>query len=103
MNKKNSKSTFSNLWLLKPKYKSWLKKNSLNTARCSFCNKHIDVASMGVSVLESYSNGKKHKQILADRSKNYSMFLVSLLLHQLKLKSLLKIHHLKILVKTIVL
>ena len=33
----------------------------MNTARCSFCNKHIDVASMGVSALESHSNGKKHK------------------------------------------
>ena len=29
---------------------------------------------MGVSALESLSSGKKHKQILADRSKNHSMF-----------------------------
>ena len=45
-----------------------------NTARCSFCNKHMDVSSMGVNALELHSNGKKHKQILADRPKNYNMF-----------------------------
>ena len=99
MNKKHSKSTFKDEWLLNPKYKSWLKKVSSNTVRCSFCNKHIDVLSMGVSALELRSNGKKHKQILTDGSKNYSIFLVSLLLHQMKLKSLLKIHHPKILLK----
>ena len=74
MNKKHSKSTFKDEWLLNLKYKSWLKKTSLNTGRCSFCNKRIDVSSMGVSALESHSNGKKHKQMLANRSKNYSMF-----------------------------
>ena len=65
MKKKPSKSTFKDEWLLNPKYKSWLKKIS-NTVRCSFCNKHIDSSSMGVSALESHSNVKKHKQILAD-------------------------------------
>ena len=39
---------------------------SSNTVRCSFCNKHIDVLSVGVSALELHLNGKKHKQILAD-------------------------------------
>ena len=102
MNKKHSKSTFKDEWLLNPKYKSWLNNISSNTVRCSFCNKHIDVLSMGVSALESHSNGEKHKQILADRSKNYIIFLVSLLLHQLMLKSLLKIHHPKIHVKILV-
>ena len=74
MNKKHCKSTFKDEWLLNPKYKSWLKKVSSNTVRCSFCNKHIDVLSVRVSALESHSNGKKHKQIPADRSKNYSIF-----------------------------
>ena len=74
MSKKHSKSTFKDEWLLNPKYKSWVKKISLNTARCSFCNKHIDVSSMGVSALESHSTSKEHKQIVSDRSKNYSMF-----------------------------
>ena len=74
MSKKHSKSTFKDEWLLNPKYKSWVKKISLNIARCSFCNKHIDVSSMGVSALESHSTSKKHKQIVSDRSKNYSMF-----------------------------
>ena len=66
MNKMHSKSTFKDECLLNPEYKSWLKKISSNTGRCSFLNKHIDVFSMGVSALESHSNGKKHKQILAD-------------------------------------
>ena len=69
MSKKHSKSTFKDEWLLNPKYKSWVKKISLNTARCSFCNKHIDVSSM-----MSHSTSKKNKQIVSDRSKNYSMF-----------------------------
>ena len=73
MNKKHSNSTFKDEWLLNPKYNSWLKKISLNAPRCSFCSKHIDVSSMGVSALESHSNGKKHKQLPADQSKNYTM------------------------------
>ena len=59
MNKKHSKSTFKDEWLLNPKYKPWLNNISSNTVRCSFCNKHIDVLSMGVSALESHSNGEK--------------------------------------------
>ena len=87
MNKKYSKSTFKDEWLLNPEYKSWLRKISSNTVRYSFWNKYIDVLSMGVSALESHSNGKKHKQILADWSKNSNIFFISLLLLQLKLKS----------------
>ena len=74
MSKKHSKSMSKDEWLLNPKYKSWVKQISSNTARYSFCNKHIDVSSMGVSALESHSTSKKHKQIVSDRSKNYSMF-----------------------------
>ena len=59
MNKKHSKSPFKDERLLNPKYKSWLKKISSNTARYSFYSKHIDVSSMGISTLESHSNGKK--------------------------------------------
>ena len=58
MSKKHSKSTLKDEWLLNPKYKSWVKKISLNTATCSFYNKHIDVSSMGVSALESHSTSK---------------------------------------------
>ena len=61
MSKKHSKSIFRDEWLLNPKCKSWVKKISLNKARCSFCNKHIDVSSMGVSAHESHSASKKHK------------------------------------------
>ena len=74
MRKEHSRSTFKDQWLLNPKYKSWVKTISLNTARCSFYNKHIDVSSMGVSALESHATSKKHKQIVSDRSKKYSMF-----------------------------
>ena len=74
MSKKHSKSTFKDEWLLNPKYKSWVEKISLNTAKCSFYNKHIDVVSIGVCALLSHSTSKKHKQIVSDRSKNYSMF-----------------------------
>ena len=74
MNKKHSKSTFKDEWLLNPNYKSWLNNISSNTVRCSFCNKHIDVLFIGVSALESHSNSEKHKQILADWVKNYSIF-----------------------------
>ena len=74
MNKKHSKSTFKDERLLNPKYKLWVKKISLNTARCSFWNNHSDISSMGVSDIESHSASKKHKQIVSDRSKNYNMF-----------------------------
>ena len=102
MSKKHSKSTFKDEWLLNPKYKSWVKKISLNTARCSFCNKHIDVSSMGVSALESHSTSKKNKQIVSDRSKNYSMFFGKFSVSHLMLKNLLKIY-LKMCVQRIIL
>ena len=46
----------------------WIQQNAVSTI-----NKHIDVVSIGVCALLSHSASKKHKQIVSDRSKNYSM------------------------------
>ena len=58
-------------WILNISH-GWKKYHSIQQDAVSATN--VDVSSMGVSALESHSTSKKHKQVVSDRSKYYSMF-----------------------------
>ena len=51
---------FNDVWLEKPAYKHWLRKDgtSYRKAFCTMCKKTIDIAAMGEGVLASRSKGK---------------------------------------------
>ena len=58
-------------WILNISH-GWKKYHSIQQDAVSATN--VDVSSMGVSALKSHSTSKKHKQIVSDWSKYYSMF-----------------------------
>jgi hypothetical protein len=51
-------------WLDKPEFKEWLARvpRDIFSAACKICRKNFSVASLGVTVVKSHANGKKHKQ-----------------------------------------
>ena len=60
-NLKNQKY-FVDSWLDDPNFKGCLVKDKQNTkARCSVCDKVIELSSSGKSALTDYGKGQKHK------------------------------------------
>lgn len=53
---------FQAKWLTDPELNRWMEKDSSNihAAFCRFCNKSIDITTMGRTVLVSHMKGKKH-------------------------------------------
>ena len=53
-----------NKWERDPQYKGWVRafKADKRKALCQWCDRTIDVSSMGESALKSHSKSEKHKQ-----------------------------------------
>ncbi len=57
------KCKFSDKWLDKETYKSWLQRSSsADKAFCSVCSKDFSISAMGESGVVSHSKGKKHTE-----------------------------------------
>ena len=67
MSKKvHSRSIFRDEWLHNKRYQLWIAKANSKNARCIFCQKDLDVSTMGNSALDSHATGSKHKQKVLD-------------------------------------
>ena len=60
MNSKNCHSVFQGKCLINKKYKLWIAKaKNKKTARCTLCQKEIDLSTMGSVALDSHAFSKK--------------------------------------------
>ena len=69
---KNQKRSFVDDWLKDPDFIGWLVKVKENKskARCSVCQKTIELSTSGRSALTDHAKGKKHSKVI-DRRKNF--------------------------------
>ena len=69
--KKHSTCVFQDGWLSNEKYRKWIRKSqNKKEARCFVCNKNFDISAMVSSALYSHASGKKHQQLMLERSKS---------------------------------
>ena len=69
--KKHSTFVFQDGWLSNEKYRKWIRKSqNKKEARCFVCNKNFDTSTMGNSALDLHASGKKHQQLMLQRSKS---------------------------------
>ena len=55
--------------MVNEKYKLWLAKGKNDHyAKCVLCSKEIDLSTMGANALDSHAKGKKHCDIVKNRS-----------------------------------
>ena len=54
-------------WRLDDRFKKWIMQDSSKQrARCIFCDKSIDISSMGTSALRSHARGEKHQLLIKE-------------------------------------
>ena len=68
--KKHSTCVFQDGWLSNEKYQKWIRKSQNKEAHCFVCNKKFDISAMGSSALDLHASGKKHQQLMFERSKS---------------------------------
>ena len=69
--KKHSTCVFQDGWFSNEKYQKWIRKSQNKKEACCFvCNKNFNISAMGSSALDSHTSGKKHQQLMLERSKS---------------------------------
>ena len=80
MNSKKCHSVFQDEWLPSKKYKLWININIIQiiqvtenkrTARCTLCQKEIDLLSMGSAALDLHGFSQKHRTTMSDHKQEF--------------------------------
>lgn len=70
------KCKFNDTWLEDPNFNCWLKKmeGNENKAFCCLCKTEIDIINLGKSALNIHMKGKKHQNMVSDKTMPISSF-----------------------------
>ena len=69
MKGKKSIRKFNKIWLDNEKYKLWHAKGTNdNSAKCMLYSREMDLSTTGHCALDSYARGKRHCELVKDRT-----------------------------------